>query len=162
MKVTDETDNDTMATDTRSYLRISGRVTSPLVLGIEQLRAMDILDLENRPMICGSGEPKGQIGNCRGILLADIINRAKVVVTDHNDTKKMYVIAASDDGYKAVFSWQEIFNSPNGDSIVVLFEKNGNPLYEEGDEVDLLSARDHLSGPRYVKRLKNIEIVMVD
>ena len=157
-----KTKMETMATVAGSIICISGRVDSSLVLGMEQLRAMDILEMENLPMICGSGEPKGYVGKVRGVLLADIINRAKVVVTGHNDTKKMYVIAASDDGYKAVFSWQEIFNSHNGDSIVVLFEKDGKPLAAADDEVDLLSARDHLSGPRYVKRLKNIEIVMVE
>lgn len=147
--------------DNGSYLRIEGRVSSPLVLGIQQLRTMDMLDMENLPMICGSGEPKGFVGKVRGVLLADIINRAEVVVTDHNDTKKMYVIAASDDGYKAVFSWQEIFNSPNGDGIMVLLDKEGRPLYDGDDAVDLLSARDHLSGPRYVKRLHRVEIIMV-
>ncbi|MFH0784702.1 MAG: sulfite oxidase-like oxidoreductase [Pseudomonadota bacterium] len=152
----------TMTSATGSILHISGRVTSALHLSMEQLRAMDILDMENLPMICGSGEPKGQVGKVRGVLLADIINRANVLVTDHNDTKKMYVVAASDDGYKAVFSWQEIFNSANGDSIIVLFEKDGRPLYDGSDEVDLLSARDHLSGPRYVKRLSSIKIVMVE
>lgn len=162
MKDKDMSGNEAMTGLTGAHLCISGRVTSPLDLSMEQLRAMDILDMENLPMICGSGEPKGHVGKVRGVLLADIINRAKVVVTDHNDTKKMYVVAASDDGYKAVFSWQEIFNSPNGDSIMVLFEKDGRPLYDDSDEADLLSARDHLSGPRYVKRLKNVEIVMIE
>ena len=162
MKDMDKIDKNPMANGAGSVLRISGRVTSPLDLDMEQLRSMDILDMENLPMICGSGEPKGHVGRVRGVLLADIINCAKVLVTDHNDTKKMYVVAASDDGYKAVFSWQEIFNSPNGDSIMVLFEKNGKPLCDDSDEFDLLSARDHLSGPRYVKRLKNVEIVMVE
>lgn len=157
-----KTKMNTMTRATKSILHISGRVTSPLDLNIRQLRAMDILDMENLPMICGSGEPKGQVGKIRGVLLADIINRANVLITDHNDTKKMYVVAASDDGYKAVFSWQEIFNSANGDSIIVLFEKDGKPLYGDSDEVDLLSARDHLSGPRYVKRLKYVQIVMVE
>jgi hypothetical protein len=39
---------------------------------------------------------------------ADLINDVEVVINAHNDTKKMYVVASSDDGYKAVFSWQEI------------------------------------------------------
>ena len=143
-------------------LHVVGRVTCPFSLTIEALRSMDSLETDDLPMICGSGEPKGRVGNCRGVLLADIINQAKVLVMEHNDTKKMFVVAASDDGYKAVFSWQEIFNSPNGDSILVVFEKNGQPLYGGCGEVDLLSARDHLTGPRYVRQLKTVEIVMAE
>ena len=74
----------------------------------------------------------------------------------------MFVVASSNDGYKAVFSWQEIFNPLNGQGILVLLERDGKPLYEGCGQVDLLSARDHLSGPRYVKNLKSVEIVMVE
>ena len=143
-------------------LRISGRVVAPLFFGIDFLRSMDTQVTDDLPLHCGSGEPKGRLGSCRGVLLAEIINKAEVLVTEHNDTKKMFVIASSDDGYKAVFSWQEIFNSPNGDSILVLLERDGVPLYEGCGKVDLLSARDHLTGPRYVKQLTSVEIVKIE
>lgn len=143
-------------------LSIVGRVEKPLLLPIETLRTMDCLETVDLPMICGSGELKGRIGHCRGVLLAEVINRAEVVVKEHNDTKKMFVVAAANDGYRAVFSWQEIFNSPNGDGILVVLEKNGHPLYDGCGEVDLLSVRDHLSGPRYVRQLTTVEIGIVE
>lgn len=143
-------------------VRIIGRVAQPLAIPYTTLCAMDTVDTGTLPMICGSGEPKGKIGNCRGVLLAELINLAEVVVLEHNDTKKMYVVVASDDGYKTVFSWQEIFNSANGEGILVILEKDGQPLYQGNGEVDLLSSRDHLSGPRYVRRLKTVEILKVE
>ena len=152
----------TAAQVTAPSLRIIGRVTRPLSIDHTTLCAMDTVDTGALPMICGSGEPKGTIGNCRGVLLAELINLAEVVVREHNDTKKMYVKVASDDGYKTVFSWQEIFNSANGEGIVVILEKDGQPLYQGCGEVDLISARDHLTGPRYVRRLKTVEIIMVE
>ena len=143
-------------------LRIIGRVAQPLFISYAALCAMDTVDTGTLPMICGSGEPKGKIGNCRGVLLAELINLAEVVVLEHNDTKKMYVVVASDDGYKTVFSWQELFNSINGEGILVILEKDGQPLYQGNGEVDLISSRDHLTGPRYVRRLKTIEILKVE
>jgi hypothetical protein len=142
--------------------RICGRVETPMIVGMDTLRALDPVEIEDLPLHCGSGEPKGRIGHCRGVLLADIINQADMLITDHNDTKKMFIIAASDDGYKTVFSWQEIFNTAVGDGIMVILEKNGRPLYGGAGPVDLFSAQDHLSGPRYVKQLANVEIIMVD
>ena len=142
--------------------RISGRVAAPILFGIENLHAMDPVETEDLPLHCGSGEPKGRLGHCRGVLLSDVINTTNVLITDHNDTKKMFIIASSSDGYKTVFSWQEIFNTSVGDGVMVLLERDGRPLYDGGGPVDLLSARDHLSGPRYVKQLSNIEIIMVE
>jgi len=141
---------------------ITGRVAKPLSFSLKMLNSMDCLDTGNLPMICGSGEPKGTIGNVRGVLLADLINQAEVIVTAHNDTKKMYVVASSDDGYKTVFTWQEIFNSINGEGILVILEKNGQPLHQGCGDVDLISAKDHLTGPRYVRQLKTVEIIMVE
>lgn len=148
--------------DVGQVVRIIGRVVQPLSISSTTLCAMDTVDTGTLPMICGSGEPKGKIGNCRGVLLAELINLAEVVVREHNDTKKMVVVVASDDGYKTVFSWQEIFNSINGEGILVILEKDGQPLYQGNGEVDLISSRDHLTGPRYVRRLKTIEIIMVE
>ncbi len=143
-------------------LRICGRVTTPLVLDIEGLRSMESAQADDLPMICGNGDPKGCMGRCRGVLLADIINRAEILITGHNDTRQMFLIAASDDGYKVVFSWQEIFNTPTGEGIMVLLEKDGRSLYDEYGAVDLVSARDFLTGPRYVRRLRSVEIVLVE
>ena len=141
--------------------RICGRVETPLLFGIEKLQTMESVEADDLLLTCGSGEPKGRINHCRGVLLADIIHSAKVLITDHNDTKKMFVIVSSDDGYKTVFSWQEVFNTSVGDGIMVLLEREGKPLYNGNGSVDLFSARDYLTGPRYVKQLADVEIVMV-
>jgi len=141
---------------------VCGRVETPILFGIEKLHAMDQVETGDLPLHCGSGVPKGRLGHCRGVLLSDVINTTDVLITDHNDTKKMFIIASSTDGYKTVFSWQEIFNTSVGDGVMVLLERDGRPLYNGSGPVDLLSAQDHLSGPRYVKQLSNVEIIMVE
>jgi hypothetical protein len=153
--------NDRSEQSNNNGFRICGRVKTPLVFSIEKLQAMESVEADDLLLTCGSGEPKGRINHCRGVLLADIIHRAKVLITDHNDTKKMFIIASSNDGYKTVFSWQEVFNTSVGDGIMVLLEKEGKPLYNGSGPVDLFSARDYLTGPRYVKELADVEIVMV-
>jgi hypothetical protein len=141
---------------------ISGRVERPFRLDLEKLMTMDIISFEDIPLICGTGEPLGRIARCRGVLLTDIINAAKVITIDHNDTKKILLIVSSHDGYKTVFSWQELFNSSVGEGIIVVLEIDGIPVHDGYGAVDLISANDFLSGPRYVKRLTRIEIVMIE
>ena len=147
----------------REYgLHISGRVISPVFLPWRHLLTMDALEIEGILMTCGDGDPKGYIGRCKGVLLADIINISQADIRDHNDTKKMVVVAAADDGYKAVFSWQEIFNTPNGEGIIVLLEKDGELLGDGHGGVDLLSSRDYFTGPRYVRNLQSLQIDIVE
>lgn len=140
---------------------LSGRVEELRTFTIKELLTMDTIEVKDLLVACGSGDPKRRINYCRGILLADIINKANVIIRDHNDTKKMFVIASSDDGYATVFSWQEIFNTSVGEGIIVVLEKDGKTVNEGHGTVDLLSAKDFLTGPRYVKRLANIEIKML-
>ena len=142
-------------------LTITGRVSAPITFSLADLQSMPQSDLDDQALVCGSGEPLGRTGRLRGVPLADIVNLAPVIVSEHNDTKKMYLVAQADDGYKTVFSWQELFNSDNGPGIVVLLERDGRPLGEGEARIDLISSRDHLSGPRYVKRLSRVDILMV-
>ena len=128
---------------------------------MEELCKMESEVLEDLFVVCGSGDPRGSIGSCRGVLLEDLIRKADVIKEEHDDTKKMFLVASASDGYKVVFSWQEIFNSPVGGGVLILFEKDGKPLDRERKRVDLISAQDMFMGSRYVKGLTNIEVAMV-
>jgi hypothetical protein len=74
---------------------------------------------------------------------------------------KMFLVASADDGYRVVFSWQEIFISPVGGGVLIFLEKDGKPLDQERKRVDLISAQDYFMGSRYVKGLTNMEMAMV-
>ncbi len=129
---------------------------------MEELLSRETVEVKDLLVACGSGEPKGNIAACRGVLLTDILGQAGVIVTEHNDTKKMFVTASSADGYTTVFSWQELFNTAVGEGVLVVLERDGSPVHHGQGQVDLLSARDYLTGPRYVKRLANLKVVMVE
>ncbi|WP_084813361.1 molybdopterin-dependent oxidoreductase [Desulfogranum japonicum] len=149
--------------DNQSYhLQICGKVATELQLSMYDLRELDQFEANQLPLRCGSGEPKGCSLSGKGVLLTDVINLADVIAAGHNDTKKMFIIARSDDGYTTVFSWQELFNTVVGEGVLILLEKDGVPLYGGHGPADLISGRDFLSGPRYVKRLARIEIVLLD
>lgn len=141
-----------------------------LVYNEQPFEMQELLDMlttnpvELPPMLfaCGDGTPKGQIGPCRGVLLTDIINTCDVITKEHNDTKKMYIVVSSEDGYRTVFSWQELFNTEVGEGVIIIFEREGHKLYEEHGTLDLFSAKDFLSGPRYVRALSTITLIKLD
>jgi len=61
----------------------------------------------------------------------------------------------------SVFSWQEIFNTAVGGGVMVVLERGGKPLDGDRGQLELISAEDYFTGSRYVRGLKDIEVVLV-
>ena len=144
----------------KNSILVTGRVKQPLVLCMTELCEMDAEEVKDLLIICGSGNPKGRISAGRGVLLETVIGKAEVIKDDDNDTKKMFIVASAGDGYKVVFSWQEIFNTPIGGGVMILIEKDGEFLCREDRRLDLISVQDYFTGSRYVKGLETIELML--
>ena len=104
------------------------------------------------------GKDGGAPSVVRGVRLRDLLDEANIVARDHNTVKKLAVIAAAADGYKVVFSWSELFNSAAGDSVLVLFERDGKPLPAAEGPLALVAGKDLRTGPRHVKWLQAVEV----
>ena len=68
-----------------------------------------------------------------------------------------YVIVTSDDGYSAVLSFGELFNSRMGDQSLIATVKDGKPL-SPGDGFAMSIVEEDSTGGRSVKRIKKIEV----
>lgn len=139
-----------------TQLAISGAVTQPLTLDVAALRqfpADQIVEL--RLPGREAGAPPSVL---RGVRLRAVLERAQIKMTDHNTVKKLAIIASAADGYKAVFSWNELFNAALGDSVLVLFERDGKPLAPAEGPLALISGQDIRTGPRHVKWLQSVEV----
>ncbi|MBW7936520.1 MAG: hypothetical protein H3C71_05110, partial [Flavobacteriales bacterium] len=111
-------------------------------------------------VVCQSGANMKEDKICKGVLLRDILEKAKIKQTNHKD-RNFYIVARATDNYKATFSWAEIFNNPTGDNIYILFEENGQPIQKQGDMI-LICKNDIKTGPRHVYWLSSIEVNRVD
>ncbi|MEW9898409.1 molybdopterin-dependent oxidoreductase [Chitinivorax sp. PXF-14] len=138
---------------------VSGAVAKQLTLTVADLKKMPAAEIGAMPIVCQSGATMEEIKQYKGVKLKDVLDRAEIVSRDHNDTKKMVIVATASDGYKAVFSWQELYNSPLGDEVVVFFEKNGKLLDDDEGQIALISAKDLRAGPRHVKWLQSLEVI---
>ncbi len=147
-------------TDDPAYItkeiKVTGDVINPLTLTVDSLKKMDVKNLKDFNVVCQSGLTKDKIESTKGVLLKDILEKAKIEQKDHTD-RNFYIVARAADDYKATFSWAEIFNNPNGDKTYVLLEQNGQPLKEKGEMI-VVSMNDTKTGPRHVKWLKSIEV----
>ena len=143
-------------------LTVRGTVEHVLTLGVDDLRAFPAQQLADVTLTRQNGAEAGKLQNLKGVRLADLINKAVLVVHDHNDVKKMIVVATATDGYRVVFSWSEIFNSPAGEGMIVYFEKDGQPLGEDEGRIAMVSTKDAKTGPRHVKWLQTLEVRLIN
>lgn len=136
-------------------IEVKGDVEFPLRLSVDSLKKMKVVTIDNFKVVCQSGEVKKDDKVCKGVLLKDILEKAKIKQDGHKD-RNFYIVARASDDYKATFSWAEIFNNPTGENTYVLFEENGKPV--KSGEMILICKNDIKTGPRHVYWLKSIEV----
>ena len=131
-----------------------------MTLTVDSLRKMNVVNIGDLDIVCQSGATTSSHTDTKGVLLRDILEKAEIRQNNHKD-RNFYIVTRAADDYKATFSWAEIFNNPTGDHVFVVFEKNGEPLKEDG-EMTIISLSDTKTGPRHVKWLNSIEIYRVE
>jgi DMSO/TMAO reductase YedYZ molybdopterin-dependent catalytic subunit len=142
-------------------VQILGAVENQLILSVADLKKLPAQQVGTVPVVCQSGADMGKLQNLTGVLLKDLLEKAVIKAPEHNDVKKMIIIATASDGYKVVFSWSEVFNSALGTGVIVYFKKDGVPLGEDEGKIAMISTQDTRTGPRHVKWLQSLEVKKV-
>ena len=95
------------------------------------------------------------------MLLRDLIDKAEIAEDARHDNRRSVVVATASDGYRAVFSWAELYLTSVGDSVLVVFEQDGKPLDDREGRIALVSLKDTPTGPRHVRSLQRVDVVRV-
>ena len=139
-------------------LAITGAVVHPKTLSVADLERFPPHRIGEFEMICEFGANLGKRENLRGVRLRDILLDAELKALTPKHFRQMAIIARATDGYIAVFSWAELFNSAVGDQVIVYFSKDGRPLDDAEGRIALVSTTDTRTGPRHVRWLNEIEV----
>lgn len=141
-------------------IEVKGDVENNLILTVDSLKQMKTVTIHDFKVVCSMGMTKKVDKTCTGVLLKDILEKAKLKQMNHKE-RNFYIVARATDNYKATFSWGEIFNNATGDSTYVIFEENGMPIKARGDMI-LICTNDIKTGPRHVFWMKSIEVNKVN
>jgi hypothetical protein len=106
-------------------------------------------------------EKRRTLKNLKGILLKDILNKVEIDAPNVKLLSEYYITCIATDGYKAVFSWNEIFNTETGNHAMIIVEENGKKNMEMEGRIALLVPSDEATGRRFVKGLQKIIITRV-
>jgi len=139
-------------------VEILGLVSDPRRFSYEELLTRPRVHADGFVIVCGSGRVKDTPREISGVLLRDLLDEARVKLDEHEDPNLTYIVATGKDGYRALFSWHELFNGPAGEGVIVALEKDGKPLGEDEGRLCLVSATDERPGPRRVRYLASVAV----
>lgn len=89
-----------------------------------------------------------------GVLLKDVLAAATGLFGPNDRGSRLASVeAVATDGYRALFSWGELFNSPAGAQALVVATQDGQPLDAAAGPLALRALGDLRPGPRHVRNL---------
>lgn len=131
-------------------------------IGLEQLRNLPQQQLDSLRIYNHAGSYRSTLQQIKGVLLKDILKEVRFGEGSPKELSEYYLIAKAKDGYKVVFSWNELFNSPLGDKVLLVTNISQASQGKQKDGFALLSPKDIATGRRYVKDLESIQIRRID
>jgi DMSO/TMAO reductase YedYZ molybdopterin-dependent catalytic subunit len=142
-------------------LTVKGNVEREVALSIDELKRLPMQRIEDVRVVREQGATTGALETARryaGCLLRDVLDRARLVEKNRMDLRKSVVILTASDGYRAVFSWAELYLTPIGDGVLIVYERDGAALADSEGPLALVSLKDTRPGPRHVKWLRSVEV----
>jgi DMSO/TMAO reductase YedYZ molybdopterin-dependent catalytic subunit len=142
-------------------LSVRGNVATPLVLTVGDLGRFPVQRVDDTRVVRAQGSDSALVRQFAGCLLRDVLNAAKLTESGRNDLRRTIIVATASDGYKAVFSWAELFNTTIGAGAFFVYERDGAPLGTDEGRIALVSLKDTRPGPRHVKWLATVDVIRV-
>lgn len=145
-------------------LKILGRVKSSVVYRLGDLDTFTQISAKDQFIYNHNGSLKQRISGIKGIpikrLLADVEFDYKTEMP--KSLNEFYFVCVASDGYKVVFSWNEIYNTEIGNGVLLITEMDGKKLVDINQRLLLISTSDLKLGRRYVKGLSRIEVCRIE
>lgn len=144
-----------LPTDT---LTISGEIKQERIVTLENLKGYTAKNIEDVVVTNHLGEKKGVAKDMKGVLLKEILATMEFKTDNPKLLSEFYFTLIASDGYKVVYSWNELFNTATGNNTYLVTEKDKEAINKKDERLLLVSATDYKTGRRYIKGLKQIVV----
>ncbi len=133
-----------------SSFTISGEVFAPLTVSVMDFKKWKEVAIGDLVITNHLGEKKSEAKALKGILLKEILQTVEIKSESPKVLSEYYFVFTASDGYKVVYSWNELFNTAVGESVYLVTEKNGKTITEMDDSILVVSTKDFKTGTRNV------------
>lgn len=139
-------------------IRIFGEIEQEVNYSIGEIINFPTYDVEDQLIFNHEGQVKDTLNNLKGVALKYFLKEVKYKYEKPKELNEFYFVFTASDGYRVVFSWNEIYNSEAGNSFYIITEMKGKSMKELDQRIAFLSSKDLKSGRRYIKCLQSIEV----
>jgi hypothetical protein len=143
-------------TNPTNAIAISGKIKQQLTLTLADLDTFSAKPVPDIAITNHLGVVKKTAKNLRGIPLKNLLDKVELQADNPKIFSAFYFVFVASDGYKVVFSWNEIFNTETGNNLYLITEQDGKKIREMDDSILIVSTTDFKTGRRYVKGLEKI------
>jgi hypothetical protein len=142
-------------------LALTGHLPRPREFELDELIRLPRHELGQTQVNCFTGRPVVSAQSYAGARLVDVLDGSGFSSQPRSRLKRCVVIARGLDGYQAIFSWSELYNAAIGESVLVIYERDGRPLTDQIGPLSLLSAGDRQRGPRHLRHLRAVHVQLL-
>lgn len=143
-------------------LKIEGKIKAEKTFSIDELDTFPKVAINDQTIYNHKGEEKGSAKNMKGVLLKTVLADIKFDYEKPKELNEFYFVFVATDGYKVVFSWNEIYNTEAGNNFYIVTEMEGKKLKDMEQRILFISTADLKSGRRYIKALEKIEVKKIE
>ncbi len=141
---------------------IEGKVKTPHKFVLEDAASFNSISFDSIVVYNHLVVRKSVLKNVKGVLLKDILLKASFDINDPKPLSEYFFTCIASDGYKVVFSWNEIFNGPIGKQLIIITEVDGIKASALQQRIAIISPADIATGRRYVHGLSKILVSRVE
>jgi len=138
--------------------RVVGAVKNELRILIKDLLQFKQDSLGDVLIRNKKGEEKEQARKMKGVLLKTILDSAHIYVEKHKEYSELCVSLIGGDGYRNVYSWNELYNTEVGEHVYIITETDGKTIDQMPQRILVMSLSDFNSGRRHLKGMARIEV----
>lgn len=140
---------------------VEGSVKQSKTFSLEDLAGLPVKEKDSIVITNHLLERKSTLKKIKGVLLKDVLNKVTIDQENPKLLSEYFIVCIASDNYKAVFSWNEIFNNETGRNILIITEYDGRKGNAMDNRIALITLNDEATGRRYVKGLQKIIIERV-
>ena len=143
-------------------IAIEGLVKQVQSFSIDDLKKYPVKKIGKLNIYSHDGTLKSTLKGLAGIPVKDLFQKVEFAVDSPKDLSQFLLVFEATDGYRVLYSWNEIFNTSVGDQVYVLTQADGLTIDAMEQRIAVVSMSDVRTGRRYVKSLSKIKVQRIN
>jgi hypothetical protein len=143
-------------------LFIVGKVKNPIVFTLADLDTFPKTPIKTLVRDIQTGETKDTLTGMSGIPIKTLLASVKYMYDAPKQLNEFYFVFIASDGYRVVFSWNELYTSNTGNNFFIVTEIDGKKLEDLEQRIFFIPNSDLERGNRKMKGLKTIEVRQIE